>query len=137
MDPEEQTTAKREPQPFETLRVRHNLKDNLWLYSILLTLVSVICFLAAAVESGASLSAPWFAKKLHEPCRYPPVRREWRSLGSNEKKRFTKAVQCLWDTPSKFREEGSVYDDLVYMHRWTGQFCMFTRASFGTVLIET
>jgi len=54
-------------------------------------------------------------------CRDPPIRREWRELKTAEKEGFLNAVLCLYGKRSIFPDRGSMYDDIVYVHQYSGQ----------------
>jgi hypothetical protein len=49
-------------------------------------------------------------------CSSPYFRREWRSLSTKEKASYIDAVNCLAETPSILRENGTLYDDFPWVH---------------------
>lgn len=49
-------------------------------------------------------------------CHNPSVRYEWRSLSSRSKVAYLEAVKCLTKRPSKLRENGTLYDDIPWVH---------------------
>jgi hypothetical protein len=53
-------------------------------------------------------------------CKDPVTRHEWRSLGSDEKREYIAAVQCLKETPSRLGLNQSLYDDFPYIHSTVG-----------------
>ncbi|KAH8881179.1 Di-copper centre-containing protein [Thozetella sp. PMI_491] len=55
------------------------------------------------------------------PCREPAIRREWRSLEAREREDFLSAVLCLYEKRSLFPDRGSMYDDIVFVHQYSGQ----------------
>ena len=54
-------------------------------------------------------------------CRNPAIRREWRQLERNEKDAYLDAVLCLFNKRSIFPDRGSAYDDIVFVHQYSGQ----------------
>ncbi|KAJ3866692.1 Di-copper centre-containing protein [Lentinula novae-zelandiae] len=84
----------------------------------------------------------------HANCTNPAVRREWRTLSTDERANWISAVQCLSELPHdpaltpyvnpddivSVNASGSYYDDIVYMHmdlnhiiHFTGLFLPFHR----------
>lgn len=63
-------------------------------------------------------------------CRNPIVRREWRTLGTTERQIYLKAVQCLWEQPSRIGLNHSLYEDFPWVHSRMGNFCMPTQKNF-------
>lgn len=62
--------------------------------------------------------------RLHSAqCTTPAVRREWRSMGIEERHDYITAVQCLMSTPSKLRPDGTLYEDFAYVHSRIGSYC--------------
>ncbi|CUA71510.1 hypothetical protein RSOLAG22IIIB_09641 [Rhizoctonia solani] len=62
------------------------------------------------------LSAPTIARG---ECSQPSVRREWRSLPSEQRTAYHKAVKCIKRKPSVINSHGeskSLYDDFAYVH---------------------
>ncbi|KAH8705451.1 tyrosinase [Talaromyces proteolyticus] len=57
--------------------------------------------------------------QLHR-CETPPTRREWRSFWPHEKQNYIHAVQCLQGLPSQITNQGTLFDDFVYVHMWEG-----------------
>ncbi|KAH0425946.1 hypothetical protein CcaCcLH18_10650 [Colletotrichum camelliae] len=53
-------------------------------------------------------------------CQSPSIRREWRSLGFDEKQDYIRAVRCLLSKPSKARSEGLLYEDFPRLHHIVG-----------------
>ncbi|KAI1191738.1 hypothetical protein F5B17DRAFT_451326 [Nemania serpens] len=54
-------------------------------------------------------------------CLRPQVRREWRSLGKEEKEEYISAAKCLYNVSSQVVSEGSVQDDFAWIHiRYSG-----------------
>ena len=60
-----------------------------------------------------------------ERCQNPPTRREWRSLTMGEKIEFTTAVNTLARIPSRWRNNGTLYDDFAILHGGVGSWCEF------------
>lgn len=58
-------------------------------------------------------------------CNNPPIRREWRGLTSEEKRDFTRSVNCLSKVPSKWGLNGTLYDDFSALHGGIGSWCKF------------
>jgi tyrosinase len=61
--------------------------------------------------------------KPESKCNSPAVRREWRSLSTEERQNYIQAVHCLQDLPSELVGRGSIYDDFVYVHMLIGSRC--------------
>ncbi|KAK6596644.1 hypothetical protein H4I96_09296 [Botrytis cinerea] len=61
-------------------------------------------------------------------CRNPIVRREWRTLGTTERQIYLKAVQCLWEQPSRIGLNHSLYEDFPWVHSRMGNFSHNTPA---------
>jgi tyrosinase len=59
-------------------------------------------------------------------CQDPPIRREWRSLNASERSEFTQAVNCLATVPSRWRGNGTIYDDFAFLHGGIGSWCLCT-----------
>ncbi|KAK8097638.1 Tyrosinase [Apiospora kogelbergensis] len=53
---------------------------------------------------------------LEQICSRPRTRREWRSLTTGEKKDYMSAAMCLYTKPSQLNGEGSLLDDLTWVH---------------------
>ena len=51
-------------------------------------------------------------------CHRPVARREWRTLGEPEKLEYLAAVKCLATKPSKLRNNGTLYDDFPWVHKY-------------------
>ncbi|KAK3348902.1 tyrosinase-like protein [Lasiosphaeria hispida] len=69
----------------------------------------------------ANINAPVDASA--SPCVDAPVRREWRSLGQDEKRDFVRAFKCLSRTPSSWVQNRTVYDDFAFLHGGIGAWC--------------
>ncbi|KAM0135572.1 hypothetical protein ACHAO1_005121 [Botrytis cinerea] len=52
-------------------------------------------------------------------CVNPATRQEWRTLSGQEKAEYLAAVQCLATKPSRVRNNGTLYDDFPWVHRYT------------------
>lgn len=63
-----------------------------------------------------------------QTCSRPPTRREWRSLTRREKNDYISAVTCLYTTPSQLKGQGSLLDDLTWVH--IGQDGRYTNVPF-------
>ncbi|QUC21780.1 uncharacterized protein UV8b_06024 [Ustilaginoidea virens] len=59
---------------------------------------------------------------IRSTCESPPVRREWRSLTSDEKRNFTRSVNILAGIPSSRRSNGTIYDDFAILHGSIGSY---------------
>jgi len=55
------------------------------------------------------------------PCQEPAIRREWRYIEKREKDAYLAAVLCLFQKRSIFPDRGSMYDDIVFVHQYSGQ----------------
>jgi hypothetical protein len=73
-----------------------------------------------AGDIGGSKTAP-IENVNSTSCQDPAIRREWRYLEPDEKQAFLSAVLCLYDKRSLFPGRGSRYDDIVYVHQYSGQ----------------
>jgi hypothetical protein len=100
----------------------HNRLQNWALrFSLLLFVLSCLSIVATSlvifllVRNNTQLSS--------RICTSPPIRREWRSLMPSERASYIRAVQCLIDTPSTLKGQGSLYDDFVYVHMYAGWKC--------------
>lgn len=58
----------------------------------------------------------------HTLCHNPDTRREWRSLGLDQKHEYLEAVQCLRHIPSALNPNMSLYDDFPYLHNTIGDY---------------
>lgn len=66
-------------------------------------------------------------------CRQPAIRKEWRSLGQNEKTNYIAAVQCLSTHPSTLNSVGTWNDDFAWIHKHIG---MESRCSSSVLKIN-
>ena len=66
-------------------------------------------------------------------CKYPRVRREWRTFSTSQKINYINAVKCLQHQPSDIDIGGSLLDDFPYTHRAVGH--MSKSREFITSLI--
>lgn len=64
-----------------------------------------------------------------QTCEHPPLRREWRSLTTEEKAEFVRGVKTLAQTPSQWRNNGTLYDDFSILHGGIGSWCALIRSS--------
>lgn len=51
-------------------------------------------------------------------CPEPITRREWRELSGPEKSEYLAAVKCLATRPSKLHDNGTLYDDFPWVHKY-------------------
>lgn len=58
----------------------------------------------------------------HGACRNAPTRREWRSLLEEEKKEFSRSVNCLSTVPSRWKQNGTIYNDYTLLHGSIGSW---------------
>lgn len=84
-----------------------------------LFLVAIVLVLLLTTESIMRLDALGVPK-----CTNPYVRREWRSLTSEERLEFIRAVNLLAEVPSEWRENGTIYDDFAILHGSIGSWGM-------------
>lgn len=88
-------------------------------FTTVLFLVGLTSLIAIPLGYLAITSLPKSTTK----CDTPLIRREWRSLDTEERHNYIQAVQCLQDLPSELAGRGSLYDDLVYVHMQIGSKC--------------
>ncbi|KAM3433970.1 hypothetical protein MY4824_005703 [Beauveria thailandica] len=88
-------------------------------------LAALLCLVAAA---GAvllvvlAIVAHVYHRPVSSTCQNPTVRQEWRALTRDEKFEFIRAVNVLAKTPSKWRGNGTVYDDFAILHGAIGSW---------------
>ena len=80
---------------------------------ILLACIAITTAVLVRFITSSSLGSGPFSSS----CINPPTRREWRSLWPKEKKDYIHAVQCLYNTPSRYFGAGSLLDDFAYVHK--------------------
>ena len=56
-------------------------------------------------------------------CQNPVLRREWRSLATEEKRSYLKAAKCLTEIPSTLGLNQSHHDDFAWVHKKIGEIC--------------
>ena len=56
-------------------------------------------------------------------CSKPVTRREWRELSEPEKSEYLAAVKCLATRPSKLDNNGTLYDDFPWVHKYLTSSC--------------
>lgn len=61
--------------------------------------------------------------RLTAACQSPALRKEWRSLDSQEKFQYIEAVQCLKKRPSELGLNHTLYDDFPWVHIHFGENC--------------
>ena len=101
---------------------------------VFLALLLVLSLLAITIGVIILVGSSGITSKPNS-CTDPPTRREWRSLWPHEKKDYIEAVQCLYNTPSKYFGAGSLLDDFVYVHMWIGEECMYSNRSMNFVFL--
>ena len=77
-------------------------------------------------EQGLLSRPPQPQHQSQSRCRNPDIRREWRSLTPSEQQNYLDAAKCLEETPSSLMGQGTLYDDLVYVHMHVGSLCKCT-----------
>ncbi|MCJ1310855.1 hypothetical protein MMC25_004523 [Agyrium rufum] len=88
--------------------------------------LSIVCISIACIIIGFA-SIYFLNRTAHEPvvsiarCKNPAVRHEWRSLSTEEKGAYVRAVQCLRTVPSRLGLNQTLYDDFPYFHARTGE----------------
>ncbi|CAG8948658.1 hypothetical protein HYFRA_00001778 [Hymenoscyphus fraxineus] len=65
---------------------------------------------------------PLSRKEYPSSCQNPAVRREWRTLTSQEQLHYLDSVSCLRTRGSKLGLEQSLYDDFPYVHSHVGNY---------------
>lgn len=63
-------------------------------------------------------------------CQDPTLRREWRSLGDQEKHDYIEAVKCLKTVPSQLDLNQTLYDDFPWVHIHFGEYCTSSKNVF-------
>jgi len=88
---------------------------------------AAICLLASGFIVGRLFNKLSLSPMSHGGqairCTGPQVRHEWRSLSTEEKHDYIRAVRCLHSTPSRIRPNGTLYDDYPYAHARHGKHC--------------
>lgn len=59
-------------------------------------------------------------------CRYPRIRREWRTYSKTERQAYVDAAVCLTRTRSPTDSRVSIHDDFSYLHSRIGNYCKST-----------
>ncbi|ATY60946.1 di-copper centre [Cordyceps militaris] len=80
-----------------------------------LVLAAVVCSVFFATMASVRRPAP-------SACTDPTIRQEWRALTRAEKREFIRAVNVLAQVPSRWRENGTVYDDFAVLHGAIGSW---------------
>ncbi|KAI9683473.1 MAG: hypothetical protein M1822_006013 [Bathelium mastoideum] len=117
VDPNEQVS--------QTFRRRPRF-ENATLVTVLLVASTVVGFLVGVLWQSQSLfvsKSPTTAEPAVTSCKHPVVRREWRSLSVDQKRDYSRAVNCLRETPSRLGLNQSLYDDFPYVHSRIGEYC--------------
>lgn len=86
---------------------------------------------SSAVSSSAPASFPSTASasaSASGACSDPYFRKEWRSLSEDEKKDYLDAFQCLIDSPSAIGLNGSLYNDMSWVHNLVAHSSEYHRA---------
>ncbi|CAD6442792.1 2d33d938-1230-4a59-9b30-9b90f88d4d87 [Sclerotinia trifoliorum] len=99
--------------------------------SALLLIVAPFFFVAAILYTsflGGLGQRPGIVIEKSPSCKNPIVRREWRTLSVTEKHTYLKAVQCLWEQPSRIGLNHSLYEDFPWVHSRMGNFSHNTPA---------
>ncbi|KAH6855450.1 hypothetical protein B0I37DRAFT_56425 [Chaetomium sp. MPI-CAGE-AT-0009] len=76
-----------------------------------LVFVAVLLILLLATESILRLNRSAVPR-----CANPHIRREWRSLTTEERLEFIRAVNMLAELPSQWSGNGTMYDDFAILH---------------------
>ncbi|OHF02032.1 hypothetical protein CORC01_02611 [Colletotrichum orchidophilum] len=92
--------------------------------SLFVIIIFGIFLFAIGFLSGEFIQDRGLIAKLNQPqnsrCQAPSIRREWRSLGSDEKADYISAVRCLLSRPSKVTAGSSLYHDFPLLHSVVG-----------------
>ncbi|KAI1119484.1 hypothetical protein F5Y14DRAFT_5294 [Nemania sp. NC0429] len=84
-------------------------------------LILVSLYFAAAAGAAIIVAFVILNAATTTTCLRPPIRREWRSLGKDEKEEYISAAKCLYNVSSQVVSEGSVQDDFAWIHiRYSG-----------------
>ncbi|RDW79812.1 hypothetical protein BP6252_04450 [Coleophoma cylindrospora] len=116
-----------------SIEKRHNTRP--WLhyggFGLILLMSCIASSILTATYVSTNITAPTMLphSSTSSVCEIPPTRREWRSLRNSEKKNYLESVKCLTKLPSALRDDGTLYDDFVYVHMSIGQRSHFS-ASF-------
>ncbi|WQF83004.1 Putative tyrosinase copper-binding domain, di-copper centre-containing domain superfamily [Colletotrichum destructivum] len=88
--------------------------------------ITIFClfFFATGFLCGEFIQEKGLISKLNQAqnsrCQAPSIRREWRSLSSDEKTDYISAVRCLLSKPSKVPAGTSLYHDFPRLHSVVG-----------------
>ncbi|OAA72577.1 putative domain, di-copper centre [Cordyceps fumosorosea ARSEF 2679] len=83
-----------------------------------LILAGTFCLVLAVTLT--TLSRPLSSSS--SACQNPVIRQEWRALTRAERLEFIRAVNALAEVPSRWRENGTVYDDFAVLHGAIGSW---------------
>lgn len=94
--------------------------------TFVITILSLF-FFATGFLCGEFIQDKGLISKLNQAqnsrCQAPSIRREWRSLSSDEKTDYISAVRCLLSKPSKVTAGTSLYHDFPRLHSVVGGDC--------------
>ncbi|RFU31128.1 hypothetical protein B7463_g5224, partial [Scytalidium lignicola] len=90
-------------------------------YIILIPLLAVVFFVGFSLGIFLDLEQLPLSKSAVKTdqisrCTNPVIRREWRSLSTQEKDVYLGAVQCLSRLPSKINPDSTLHDDFAWVH---------------------
>lgn len=102
-------------------KFRH--KPRIQCIAVLCLAIGIACGVVSSV-CGRGSAQP------HTVCKDPPSRREWRTLGDEQKQEYLNAVLCLKSIPSRLKMNQSLYDDFPWVHALIGGYCAWMENPF-------
>lgn len=102
-----------------------SLRDHVHRTSYLVTWAFLVFSMILILVLTALAMLGWPSPGQARRCVNPTVRREWRSLTSEERTEFTRAFNCLSKVPSVWGRNGTIYDDFAALHGGIGSWCMY------------
>jgi hypothetical protein len=82
--------------------------------------INLVQLYLVRVDDFNGTESPSVTSSSASSCIHSGVRKEWRTLSSNEKQSYISAVQCLSRKPSKLSTNTTLYDDFGYVHTIVG-----------------
>jgi hypothetical protein len=109
----------------QTLRPKHGkvlvvLGFTILVVALLDLGINLAQFYPVRVDDSSGTESPSVTSSTASSCIHSGVRKEWRTLSSNEKQSYISAVQCLSTKPSKLSTNTTLYDDFGYVHTVVG-----------------